>query len=392
VGDWSLNGQLWNWQTASISGIDEYLTPPWSNTAWQYCSDGTMTPCSGGNPPGDVWPPKTGLPLSIDGDVEDTLVLCYSGNRELPFTSLITPPYGAIEQPLTPQFTWVPVEGAYQYSLAIATSVSALPTSYQQTSCSACTLFATTSNTSYTVPSGVMQLGATYYWEVQADSGVYKGGNWTSPYSFTTGSDATQIQSVVVNPASFGSGSYAVVSVTLNGIAPSNGATVGLVSSNNTAFPLPSSINVPVGQTTASISVLSGPVTVTTTVSVSASYNGTQTASITILPNNGVITTLPATMVTGSAAALNGTVNPEGANGQYQFEWSTDPTLNSNVQTSCSVLGSYCPAWVENSKTQMFTYQISGLPSLTTYYFRLNGYDSDNNSYWYGAIQSFTTQ
>src|ERR1700722_17379632 len=133
VADWSLNnGQPWNWQTASIS----YITPPWNYLAWQYCSDGTSTPCTGGSTPGDQWPPGSKA-LSINGDVEDTLVLTYGSNRELPFPSLISPGYGATEQPTTPQFTWAPVQGAFQYNLAIATNISALPTSYTQMSCPA---------------------------------------------------------------------------------------------------------------------------------------------------------------------------------------------------------------------------------------------------------------
>src|ERR1022692_3062576 len=43
--------------------------------------------------------------------------------------------------------------------------------------------------------------------------------------------------------------------------------------------------------------------------------------------------------ITGSAAVLNGMANPKGANGQYQFQWSTDPTLATNLQTSCNGLG-----------------------------------------------------
>lgn len=214
VADWSLNGgQPWNWQTASIS----YISPPWNYLAWQYCSDGTSTPCSGGSPPGDQWPPGSEA-LSIDGDVENTLVLTYGSNRELPFTSLISPAYGATEQSTTPQFAWAPVQGAFQYNLAIAASISALPTSYAQMSCPACTLFVSMINgTSYTIPSGILQLGTIYYWEVQADSGTYfpgmsvKGGDWTLPYSLTTGSNATGIQSVSVSPSSLGSGSYTVV-------------------------------------------------------------------------------------------------------------------------------------------------------------------------------------
>jgi hypothetical protein len=39
------------------------------------------------------------------------------------------------------------------------------------------------------------------------------------------------------------------------------------------------------------------------------------------------VTTTAATSVTGSAASINGTINPQGANGFWGFEWGTDPTM-----------------------------------------------------------------
>ena len=104
------------------------------------------------------------------------------------------------------------------------------------------------------------------------------------------------------------------------------------------------------------------------------------------------VQTTAASGITGSAAVLNGMANPKGANGQYQFQWSTDPTLATNLQTSCNGLGYDCPTWTANSTTQSFTFPVTGLPNSTTYYFRLAGYDVDNNSLWNGAILSFTTQ
>jgi hypothetical protein len=155
---------------------------------------------------------------------------------------------------------------------------------------------------------------------------------------------------------------------------------------------LPPSVKVPANQNTASISVLSGSVTTSTTVTVSASYSGTQTTTVTVVPISGVLATTAASGITGSAAALNGTVNPRGANGQYQFQWSTDPTLSTNVQASCNVLGyGDCPTWTANSTMQSFSFPVSGLPNSATYYFRLAGYDVDNSSLWTGAILNFTT-
>ena len=102
------------------------------------------------------------------------------------------------------------------------------------------------------------------------------------------------------------------------------------------------------------------------------------------------VTTTAATGVTGSGATLNGTANPHGANGQYQFVWGTDPTLTTGTFTSCAF--PFCPAWVANSQSQAFQHTLTGLPSATTYYYRTAGDDLDNSSSENGAILSFTTQ
>jgi hypothetical protein len=45
-----------------------------------------------------------------------------------------------------------------------------------------------------------------------------------------------------------------------------------------------------------------------------------------------------------------------------------------------------------NSTSQPFSTVLTGLTSNTTYYFETVFYDTDNNSYQYGAILSFKTQ
>ena len=74
------------------------------------------------------------------------------------------------------------------------------------------------------------------------------------------------------------------LSVQLSGAAPQSGATVTLAS-NAAAFPVPSSIFVPAGQSTASVNLQPQPVTVTTSVTVKATYNGTtKSTSVTLAP------------------------------------------------------------------------------------------------------------
>jgi len=94
--------------------------------------------------------------------------------------------------------------------------------------------------------------------------------------------------------------------------------------------------------------------------------------------------------VTASGAVLNGTVNPQGANGYAGFYWGTDPTLT-QYTLSCGQWYS-CPAVAPNFTAQAFGATLSGLTSNTTYYFRMVFYDTDNGSLQYRTILNFTTQ
>ena len=109
-----------------------------------------------------------------------------------------------------------------------------------------------------------------------------------------------------------------------------------------------------------------------------------------------VVTTTAATGVTGSAATINGTINPKGANGNWDFQWGTDPALNGYTDINCIQFSGYaylgrCPLVTPNSTAQSFNASLSGLSNSSTYYYRIAVYDSDNGSYWYGGILSFTT-
>jgi len=101
-----------------------------------------------------------------------------------------------------------------------------------------------------------------------------------------------------------------------------------------------------------------------------------------------VATTLPATSITASSALVNGTVNPQGASGRAGYYWGTDPTL-STFNLSCGWF--VCPQVAPDFTTQMFPSQLSGLAANTTYYFRAVFWNTDNNSFQSGGIQSFRT-
>jgi len=61
------------------------------------------------------------------------------------------------------------------------------------------------------------------------------------------------------------------------------------------------------------------------------------------------------------------------------------------IETCYLPSGANCQQLIPNFMAQSFSAMLTGLTNSTTYYFRLVGMDSNNGSYQYGAILSFTT-
>src|SRR6266705_2491949 len=94
------------------------------------------------------------------------------------------------------------------------------------------------------------------------------------------------LTSLTLNPSSVVGGPLgsSTGTVTLSGPAPSGGAVVSLSSSNTSVASVPGSVTVPAGATSASFTVNTSIVVVSTSVTISGSYNGTtQSASLTVL-------------------------------------------------------------------------------------------------------------
>jgi hypothetical protein len=105
-------------------------------------------------------------------------------------------------------------------------------------------------------------------------------------YALATGAAAGPgLSSLTLNPTSVIGGSPSQGTVTLTGAAPSGGAVVMLASSNGAVASVPSSVTIAAGATSASFTVTTTPVSVSTTVNISATYGGlTKTATLTVLP------------------------------------------------------------------------------------------------------------
>src|SRR6266403_2186132 len=93
------------------------------------------------------------------------------------------------------------------------------------------------------------------------------------------------VSSLTLNPTSVVGGLQSSTgTVTLSGPAPAGGATVMLSSSNTTVARVPSSVTVPAGATSATFTVNTSGVLLTTSANISASYNNTtRTATLAVL-------------------------------------------------------------------------------------------------------------
>jgi len=115
-------------------------------------------------------------------------------------------------------------------------------------------------------------------------SGTYSGATRSASLTVTPAPPPLPtVSSLTLNPTNVFGGQSSTGTVTLTGPAPAGGAQVFL-SSNNGAARVPSSVIVPAGATTATFTVNTSFVLISTSATISASYNGTtRTATLGIL-------------------------------------------------------------------------------------------------------------
>jgi LmbE family N-acetylglucosaminyl deacetylase len=123
---------------------------------------------------------------------------------------------------------------------------------------------------------------------------------------------ASQISTLTLSSNSVIGGNGVTGTVALNGAAPAGGAVVTLTSSNTSAATVPASVTVPSGSLSAIFPVSTGGVGVSTPVTISGSYNGTQQATLTVNPVAISSLSLSPTMVAGSTASSTGTITLNG--------------------------------------------------------------------------------
>src|SRR5581483_12397408 len=86
--------------------------------------------------------------------------------------------------------------------------------------------------------------------------------------------------------------------------------------------------------------------------------------------------------VTSTTETLNGTVNPEGADANWHFDWGTSTAYGNVAPSSAGDAGSGTSAVSESTA-------ITGLTPSTTYHFRIEATNSAGTSF--GSDVTFTT-
>lgn len=135
------------------------------------------------------------------------------------------------------------------------------------------------------------------------------GGTRTAMLTVTPAS--VNVSSLTLTPTSVQGGIGSTGTVRISGPAPSGGAMVTLVSDNSAAV-VPASVTVGTGATSANFNVVTNPVASSTTANISATYDTTVSAPLTITPPSLTSVTLNPTTVNGGSSS-NGTVTLSGA-------------------------------------------------------------------------------
>jgi hypothetical protein len=191
--------------------------------------------------------------------------------------TLLTPANAsAPSQPIT--FNWNPATSAAQYEIQIANSSAFAAPLVRD---------ATTANTNFVANNLAT---TTQFWRVRGINSAGAAGPFSASRSFTPGAapPPATLSTMSTNPSSVAGGSPSTGTVVLSSGAPDGGALIGLSSNNPAVASVPASTTAAANSFTADFAIATSPVTVATTVTITASYNGaTRTATLTVTPNAG---------------------------------------------------------------------------------------------------------
>ncbi|MFA6994522.1 MAG: fibronectin type III domain-containing protein [Candidatus Paceibacterota bacterium] len=227
----------------------------------------------------------------------------------------------------------------------------------------------------------------TYYFRIDGQNQY--GTSQGSILSFTTGGQQGSAPIVVTNSAT----NVQQTSATLNGSVNPNGSAttywfeIGTTYSLGTQTPTQSAgSGTSAQQVNVNVSSLQQNTTYYFRIDGQNQYGTSQGSILSFTTGSGnqgsapIVQTNSATNIQQNSAMLNGTVNPNGANTAYWFEYGTSYNLGNTTMQQNVGSGTYA---------QSVSTYISGLQNNTTYYFRIDGQNQYGTSQ--GSILSFTT-
>ena len=283
---------------------------------------------------------------------------------------------GSTTASLTPTFTWNSVSGASSYNLFISKEPYGIPNIIYQ-------LNGVTGN-SRTIPSGYLQNGVKYRWNMSTNNSSGTGSvNNTLYFKAPAAAVAPpSISSISPNPVT---GSSSAQTFTVSGGSFVSGAKVQVAYAPNYTF-----VNTNTNASYVSATTLTVPMTTSTTADVwkvrVVNPDGQTSGQINLTVNAPVTTPAPsattnaASSVTSSSAQMNATINPNGYNTTAYFQYGT--TASYGGTTGSGSFGSGTSAISINSNN-------TGLASSTTFHYRVVASNSGGTSY--GGDITFTT-
>ncbi len=172
----------------------------------------------------------------------------------------------------------------------------------------------------------------------------------------------TVLGALTIFPTSISGGSAATGTVYLNTIAPSGGRVIGLAS-NNPAGSVPPTLTVPFGNSAATFTVTTTPVSSDTTLIISASYSGLmQDVTVTVLAGPPAVSAVTASAVTNTGATIT---------------WTTDRASSSQVGYGAT--SNYGTLSAPNSSlVTSHSITLTRLTPSTTYHYEVMSYDANN--------------
>ncbi len=169
-----------------------------------------------------------------------------------------------------------------------------------------------TTPASVTVPSGANSATFTVTTSVvSSTTAVAILGSYNGNQGATLTVNPLTVAAVSLSPSTISGSATSTATVTLNGVAPTGGAVVSLSSSNTAAAQVPTTVTIPGGSASSTFAVTTSVVSTQVAASISATYNGTQSATLTINPIAIAVVSVNPTMLVGGTSSI-GTVTLNG--------------------------------------------------------------------------------